>query len=327
AGAPRALGATPLAASLPPGSYVVTLAAPGRATVRWPFVLARGESLSPALTLPPARAVPDGFVYVPPGRFLFGTAVDEMRNFDASAPLHPRTTGGYLIARRETTFGEWLDFLAALPPAERARHTPRGAGNLHGAVRLDAVDGGGWRLVIKPSEHAYQARLGEPIVYRGRTHLAAQDWRQFPVVGIDWTDVEAYTAWLRSSGRVPGARPCREDEWERAARGADDREFPHGDTLAPDDANFDETYGKEPLAFGPDAVGAHPKSRSPFDLDDASGNVWEWTRPLKDAGDARVLRGGAYYYATSTNRIPNRQVVERGMRDSTLGVRICAEAP
>jgi hypothetical protein len=39
------------------------------------------------------------------------------------------------------------------------------------------------------------------------------------------------------------------------------------------------------------------------------------------------LRGGAYYYATSTNRIPNRQVVERGMRDSTLGVRICAEAP
>jgi formylglycine-generating enzyme required for sulfatase activity len=56
-----------------------------------------------------------------------------------------------------------------------------------------------------------------------------------------------------------------------------------------------------------------------------TGNVWEWTRAAEGAGDVRVLKGGAYYYATSTNRIPNRQVVERTMRDATLGVRICAD--
>ena len=94
---PRALGPTPLAVEVAPGSYVLTVAAPGRAPVRWPFVMGRGETLSPSLALP--AAVPDGFVYVPAGRFLFGTANDEMRNFDASTPLHPRTTGAFLIAR------------------------------------------------------------------------------------------------------------------------------------------------------------------------------------------------------------------------------------
>ena len=51
--------------------------------------------------------------------------------------------------------------------------------------------------------------------------------------------------WLDRTGRVPGARVCEEREWERAARGADDRMYPHGDNLEPDDANFDETYGKD----------------------------------------------------------------------------------
>ena len=78
---------------------------------------------------------------------------------------------------------------------------------------------------------------------------------RFPVSGIDWDDVLAYTRWLSSSGRVPRARPCREDEWERAARGADGRAFPHGDELRPSDANWEATYDKQPLAFGPDTLG------------------------------------------------------------------------
>jgi formylglycine-generating enzyme required for sulfatase activity len=325
AGAPRDLGTTPLAVELAPGSYVLTVEAPGHTTVRLPFLLARGETLSPSLRLP--TTVPDGFVYVPPGRFLYGTADEAYRNFDTSVPIHARTTRGFFVAQNETTFGQWLEFLARLSPSERAKRTPALPRNMHGSMRLEPLGDGGWRLYLQPTEHEYSARLGEPIVYLGRDRRAAQDWRRFPVSGIGWDDAEAYVAWLRSTGRVPGARLCREDERERAARGADDREFPHGDALAPDDANFDETYGKEPLGFGPDVVGAHPRSRSLFGLDDVTGNVWEWTVGEGTTGSQKVLRGGAYYYGAMTNRIPNRQVVESSMRDANLGLRVCADPP
>jgi formylglycine-generating enzyme required for sulfatase activity len=165
------------------------------------------------------------------------------------------------------------------------------------------------------------ASSGERIHYRARKLRAVQDWLRFPVSGISYSDAEAYAAWLAAAGKVPGARICDEPEWERAARGADGREYPHGDTLAADDANFDETYGRDPLSFGMDEVGSHPASRSPFLVDDMAGNVWEWARSTK--GEP-VARGGAYYYDQVSVRSTNRQVPEPTLRDITVGVRICA---
>ena len=114
---------------------------------------------------------------------------------------------------------------------------------MRGSLRLDRV-GGTWQLTFRPTSQRYTARAGEPFVYAGRNQRARQDWLDFPVAGTAPADIERYLRWLRETGRVPGARLCSELEWERAARGADNRVYPHGDDLASADANFDLTYGR-----------------------------------------------------------------------------------
>lgn len=319
------LGVTPLAdLALSPGSYLLTFELPGHAPTRLPLLLDRAEHLRLDIPLVAASRVPDGFVYVPPGRFLFGTAADEeaRRSFFNTAPLHESRTGAFLIARHEATWSEWIAFLESLTPEERARRSPRVSG-LGGSLALDQLADGAWQLTLQPTRRAYVARAGEPIRYEARAHRAVQDWRSFPVAGVTLDDAEAFTAWLSSTGRVPGARLCTEHEWERAARGADGRIFPHGESLAPDDADLDVTYGKIPLAFGPDEVGSHPASRSPFGVDDTCGNVFEWTASSLVPSE-HALRGGAYYYDRTTVRAENRQIAEPTIRDPNVGVRVCA---
>ena len=309
---------------LAPGSYLLTLSLPGRALTRYPLLLARADHLRFEIPLPAAERVPADFVYVPAGRFLFGSAAEDetRRSFYNTPPLHETATGAFLIARYEVTYDEWITFLRALPAEERARRAPRVA-SLTGALELKELPGDVWQLSLQPTKHVYTARTGEKIRYEGRDRRAVQDWLRFPVAGVSLEDAESYLGWLASTGRVPGARLCTEAEWERAARGADDREYPHGNHLDPDDADIDQTYGKEPLAFGPDEIGSHPASRSPFGVDDLCGNVWEWTDSSL-APNEHVLRGGSYYYDTTTVRIPNRQIPEPTIHDVNLGIRVCA---
>jgi serine/threonine protein kinase/formylglycine-generating enzyme required for sulfatase activity len=312
------------------GSYLFRITAPGRTQVRAPILLRSGERVELDVYLPAASEVPPGFAYVPAGRFLFGSAHDErFRRHISTVPMHERSTGPYLIARTETTFAEWIDFLNAIPPAQREEHRPHSGEQTSqgGQFGLRATPAGEWTVVLGPTDkQRHSARSGEPIVYQGRDRRTRVDWLRLPVVGVDRADVRAYTDWLAATGKVPGARLCSELEWERAARGADGREYPHGDLLQPDDADFDLTYQQNGLGMGPDEVSAHPASRSPFGVDDLSGNVWEWTASALEA-DAFVLRGGAYYFDRVTTLAMNREPVGETTRNQRLGLRVCADLP
>lgn len=321
---PRPIGRSPLAIALPPGSYRLGLAARGRAPVKAPVRVERAEALRVAVEVPRSADLPEGFVLVPAGRALLGTAdgEDVRRGFLGAAPIHPVETGPYLIGRAEVTFADWIAFLEDLPAQERARRTPQARGP-HAALDLVRAADGRWELTLRRGGATTSARVGENIRYPARTRRGEQDWRRFPVSGISFEDALAYAAWLDRTGRVPGARLCDEREWERAARGADGRRFPGGDRLGPDDANHDVTYGRNALAFGPDEVGSHPAGRSPFDLDDMAGNVWEMTRARGTPGVA--LRGGSFYQGDLTCRADNREPGERLGRDALIGTRICAD--
>ena len=325
-GQPRALGETPITAvELAQGSYQLGLQLSSGLTIAYPLVIRRGEALELALTLPRSEDIPDDFVYIPEGRFLFGSPDDELvRRFFTTTPQHEVRTGAYLIARHETTYAQWLDFLRALPPAERSKYLPGNDSMLIGAgVNLAVNDEGVWRLTISSGERTYVAAEGVPIIYSGRRERVSQDWLRMPASGLNVADSMAYVAWLDSSGKVPGARLCTDWEWERAVRGADGRRYPHGDRLEPADANIDLTYEKVPEAMGPDMVGSYPHARSPFGLDDGAGNVWEWV--VSSLGvDEYVIRGSSYAYDDVSSLAVNRALLPPETRDATTGLRVCA---
>ncbi len=132
---------------------------------------------------------------------------------------------------------------------------------------------------------------------------------EHPVVGITWVEAQQYCEFV--GGRLP-----TEAEWERAARGHEQRVFPWGRTYNDRLAN----HGR--LGFTTDIdgvdgyryaapVASFPSGASPFGALDMAGNVWEWTQdhyrevayaellpranPVDTtSGEQRVIRGGSW---------------------------------
>ncbi|TMQ16379.1 MAG: hypothetical protein E6J91_11705, partial [Deltaproteobacteria bacterium] len=315
--------------SLAPGSYAVELRGRDGLVVQDPVMLSRGEALHLAVPLPRAADLPPGMVYVPPGRFLAGDASRNdayRRTFLSATPQHPVTTGAYLIALHEVTFGDWMSYLRALSAREREQRRPNGTTPNGATLTLrGGQPGQPFALTIQVTVAALVAQEHEPLVYPDRARRQVIRWENAPVSGISLEDARAYAAWLDATRRVPGARLCREHEWERAARGADGRTWASGEHLEPDDANIDVTYGRKDRAWGPDEVGAHPASTSPFGLADTVGNAWEWVeREAQDVADTAVLRGGGWYQGAASAEAANREFNSPMSRQTWYGLRICA---
>jgi predicted Ser/Thr protein kinase len=95
-----------------------------------------------------------------------------------------------------------------------------------------------------------------------------------PVRGISWNEAQEYCARRSLADPAADYRLPTEEEWEKAARGADGRAFPWGDF-------FDRDYLRLP---GLDV--------SPYGLRATAGGVREWCDASYDARH-KVVRGGA----------------------------------
>jgi len=108
-----------------------------------------------------------------------------------------------------------------------------------------------------------------------------------PVVWIDHDDAKAYAAWAKK--RLP-----TDAEWERAARGDDNRIWPWGNEFDSEKCNN--------ASMKLSATDTYPQGKNPFGLMDLVGNVWQMTSDEYDNGAYyfSLIRGGSHYNPTSS---------------------------
>ncbi len=167
---------------------------------------------------------------------------------------------------------------------------------------------------------------------------------------VSWYDAVAFCRWLSHQfALTPDPSPTgrgaynpmnpltwavrlpTEQEWEKAARGTDGRNYPWGKNYISGYANVDETYKKVGKYYlqQTTAAGVYPQGASPYQLLDMSGNVWEWTLNEVDNGKSdditnsnrRAPRGGSWLnfgvdarVAVRFSNFPNNWFVNLGFR-------------
>ncbi len=137
-----------------------------------------------------------------------------------------------------------------------------------------------------------------------------------PRVYVRWFEAEAFCNWLGRKLEHEVSLPT-EEQWEKAARGTDGREYPWGNEF---DANRCNSVRSGINATTP--VDRFPSGASPYDVMDMSGNVWEWT--VSKEGASRVLRGGAFSYGEWFVRCAARYHYAPVDWYDLIGVRVCA---
>jgi sulfatase modifying factor 1 len=162
-----------------------------------------------------------------------------------------------------------------------------------------------------------------------------------PVVGISHDEAAGYCRWR--GGRLP-----TEAEWEKAARGLDDRIWPWGDRFDSSRLN----HGRlRDIERGPDTditdgyrftarVGSFRTGQSPYGALDMAGNVAEWVADWFDEshipaasnpqgppiGATRIVRGGSFLGPKNATRCAARTVMDPGARELWIGFRCARDA-
>lgn len=230
--------------------------------------------------------------------------------YDDEEPVHTVWLDGYWMDQTEVTNAMFADFL-----------------NTHG----NQIEWGETWLDVSEPDVRVLEQDGVWIVEAG--------YEDHPVTLVTWYGARSYCGWM-------GRRLPTEAEWEKAARGTNERIYPWGNEFNGDKLNFcdrdcpffaNPNYNDGYITTAP--VGSFPQGASPYGVLDMAGNVREWVfdrythnyyeisprenpdGPAESLGDIRVWRGGSWSDAGDNTRIsvrnpyrPTHGWVDKGFR-------------
>jgi toxoflavin biosynthesis protein ToxD len=236
-----------------------------------------------------------------------------------------------------------------VPAGKLVRGTPLERVDAIARAHADIAVQRGWI-----SKEAPRSEVDVPAFAISRTPITVAQWRLFaaqsgcygvssglaadhPIDGVSWAEANSFCRWLSKQAGYLVRLPT-ETEWERAARGDDDREYPWGDRYTSGCGNLAD------LSIGQTtAVGSFPRGASPFGVLDLAGNVDEWTASLYApypgappdvpaveawANDPHVTRGGGFLHHRDLARCARRHGLYRPQLGAGFRIaRSCAEPP
>ena len=318
------LGVTPLRARLEAGSWLLELRRVGFADVRHPMLLRRGGHHETQVTLRTAAEIGDGFALVPRGTTVLGgdaTAYDAL-------PSQEQLVDDFAISVEPVTFRDYCTFLDDLELRDPEQARRRAPHEIHTNGVLCTHDARGWR----PAGHLIEGEAGKRFPERD-----GHFWN-VPVMFIDWYDARAYCRW-RAKRENAAIRMPTEAEWEKAARGADGRFYPWGDSFDP---TFCHMKDSRPYFPQPEPLEKDTPDVSPYGVRYMGGSVREWCAddhgvtsareiaesPEPGAGLAwdqsarRRARGGSFIGDPRWCRAASRSPLLALVRAAALGLRV-----
>ncbi len=246
----------------------------------------------------PQKVVNDGYgdyMLVPAGKFLMGDNYsDGFRNSKGTSqeqPVHPVNLDAYYIGKYVVTNGEYKKFMDdggyTNPDYWMAEEWERASND----AEKDPTKNPGYGSVVMFSYGRHPEFWTDSTASGGE--IPGNE--NFPVVGVNMHEANAYCKWLSEKTGETYRRPT-EAEWEKAARGTDQRRFPWGDYIDRTYANYykssDPCENNKAALGGLTPVGYYNGTRyesshgtagfrthnnaSPYGAYDMAGNVFEW---------------------------------------------------
>ena len=204
--------------------------------------LHKGEPAAPATPTvaqpaPAARSSPIAFdwVTIAAGAFLMGSdKAKDAQACDDELPQHKLHLPAFRIARVPVTVAQFAAFVQAT--GYRTTAEEQGSALVYTGSKWEDVKGANWSHPRGPTSDVRQKQ-------------------DHPVTCVSWSDAQAFCQWA-------GVRLPTEAEWEKAARGADGRIYPWGNTPATKElCNFASERGRHD-ARGPVSARGKPRRRA-----------------------------------------------------------------